>query len=316
MQDEQDRHDAEQSLPPSEQSGGHGGDPYNIRFYIEEPTGNVYRAEALSTTRVEDVATDFFEERNWPTRDQAGRPQRAVVEIVNQENPEQTTRVRGDQTLEEAGVRNDDTLRVHPESVAGLYNPHDRLRALILDYREVQALAASDPDNIILDANSEYNPTGYRITFHYPGVAMGTHGLEVTREHQVDIVLPANYPLVAPVVRWITPIFHPNISPQGAVCLGVLAERYMPGVGLAYIVRMLGDIVRYRNYDLHGVLNADAKKWAESEEGQLIIVNELEGIPLEQPLDILLSLAKQAVREATRSRVVFTPYNRFEQEGE
>src|SRR5262245_7436140 len=98
---------------PNEAAGQTGGEnPYSLRFYIEDPAGDVYRAEALSNTLVRDVATDFFEERAWPTRDQAGRPQRAVVERVDPNNPERSTRLRPDQTLHDAGVQQEDTLRV------------------------------------------------------------------------------------------------------------------------------------------------------------------------------------------------------------
>ncbi|MCG8352548.1 MAG: TraG/TraD/VirD4 family protein [Chloroflexales bacterium] len=70
-----------------EHTSAHGGaeqpppgrrEPYNIRFYIEDPAGDVYGAEALSTTQVGDVAADFFEERGWPTRGPNGQPQRGV----------------------------------------------------------------------------------------------------------------------------------------------------------------------------------------------------------------------------------------------
>jgi hypothetical protein len=114
-------------------------------------------------------------------------------------------------------------------------------------------------------------------------------------------------------VRWLTPIFHPNIHPRGGVCLGVLRERYTPGVGLAYLVRMLRDIVQYRNYDLEGVLNGEAARWAQSEEGQQMIVETLKGVPAEHLLGIA---ADQEQRAARGQRVRFTPWNRFQQEGE
>jgi hypothetical protein len=68
---------------------------------------------------VGDLAVDFFEERGQTSKDREGRPQRAVVERVAPENSERTERLRGDQTLHEAGVYDEDTLRVLPELVAG-----------------------------------------------------------------------------------------------------------------------------------------------------------------------------------------------------
>lgn len=99
--------------------------PYTIGFYIEEPAGAVYRAEAPSTTLIRDMAADFFEERGWP-----GWPrQRAVTERIDSENSERTERMNPNQTLHDAGVRDADTLRVLPESVAGCF-PGDTLISL------------------------------------------------------------------------------------------------------------------------------------------------------------------------------------------
>ena len=38
--------------------------------------------------------------------------------------------------------------------------------------------------------------------------------------HMAEVILGANYPREAPRVRWLAPIFHPNISASGVVCLG------------------------------------------------------------------------------------------------
>jgi hypothetical protein len=96
-------------------------EPYLIQFYIEEPSGDTYRAEAMSNTRVGDIATDFFEERNWPTRDASGQPVRAMVERVPSDHPGCTEWLCVDHTLEEANVHDGDTLRMkgvtmHPSS--------------------------------------------------------------------------------------------------------------------------------------------------------------------------------------------------------
>ncbi len=228
---------------------------------------------------------------------------------MDPENLERTNRLNPNNTLGEAGVRDNDTLRVLPESIAGAVNPHERLRALVVDQREVQALVASDPQHLTVKTNADHAPTRYLLTIRYPGVKPGDReDAELTDEHQVEIALPAAYPLSAPVVRWLTPIFHPNISHVGGhVCLGVLAERYLPGLGLAYLVRMLIDMARYRNYDLDGVYNLDAARWVRSAEGQETILR-LDGVPEEQPLDAQLNQARTEGRPRTR----FTRVNRFD----
>jgi ubiquitin-protein ligase len=309
--------EAEHSIPPGTSTGqgtGNARDPATIRFYIEDPTGDVYRAEALNDTLVRDVAADFFGERRWPAHDQAGRPQRAVVERVDPGNPERTERLRGDRTLHDAGVQDDDTLRVLPESVAGLFNPKERLRALVVDQRDVEALAEEDPEHIEIKPNAEYAATSYEIVFRCPGITMGARGIERIDEHRIDIQLPTDYPVAAPVVHWQTPIFHPNVSVRGTVCLGVLMHRYMPGLGLAYIVRMLRDIAQYRNYDMFSPYNREAADWAKTPEGQSAIAT-IGGVPAETVDKALSDLERQAARTQAGHRVTFERYNRFEQDG-
>lgn len=307
----------EQPFPPGSaegSSGGGGNEPHQIRFYIEDPTGDLYRTEALSDTLVRDLATDFFEERGWSSSDQAGRPQRAVVERVDPENMDSTERLRGDQTLHDAGVRDDDTLRVLPESVAGLFNPKERLRALVVDQREVEALAEDDPEHIEVETNTEYTPTFYTITFRCPGIVRSPAGhIERSSEHRVEITLPADYPVAAPWVRWVTPIFHPNVHPKGNVCLGALGDRYMPGLGLAYIVRMLRDIAQYRNYDMFNPFNKEAADWAQTPEGQETIA-AIGGVPAETVGEAVADAVRLEARRRAGRVVSFTRHQRFEQD--
>lgn len=288
---------------PDHTGSGQSGDaPQNRLFYIEDPAGDLYRANAMSNTLVRDMAADFFEERGWSSHDRSGRQQRAVAELIDPNDPTQSHRLRGDQTLDEAGIRDNSTVRVLPESVAGAVNPRDRLRALTVDHREVKALVAQDPQNITLWTNASHTPTLYRITFHYTSFCPGERNYtcpDLSTEHRVEIYLPANYPLEAPQVHWKTSIFHPNIHLDGRVCLGVLGKRYMPGLGLAYIVRMLADMVRYHNYDLDNAFNPKAKEWAESDEGQAHIL-AMGGAPKEAPLVTLLEHVRRAER-ATRT---------------
>jgi ubiquitin-conjugating enzyme (huntingtin interacting protein 2) len=47
----------------------------------------------------------------------------------------------------------------------------------------------------------------------------------------VDIVLPRNYPFEAPKLKFITPLWHPNVSSQtGAICLDILKDAWSPAL--------------------------------------------------------------------------------------
>ena len=88
------------------------------------------------------------------------------------------------------------------------------------------------------------------------------HGkVKVLDKHHVEIKLGASYPRTMPELRWITPIYHPNISEIGMVCLGGYGTHWVPSVQLDEFCNMLWDMLRYHNYDIRSPYNRDAALW-------------------------------------------------------
>ncbi len=80
-------------------------------------------------------------------------------------------------------------------------------------------------------------------------------------QHRVEIKLGASYPRSIPEIRWLTPIFHPNISEIGMVCLGGYGTHWVPSVQLDDLCVMLWDMARYHNYDIRSPYNREAALW-------------------------------------------------------
>lgn len=80
--------------------------------------------------------------------------------------------------------------------------------------------------------------------------------------HEVEIKLGASYPRTMPELRWLTPIYHPNISEIGLVCLGGYGTHWVPSLHLDELCVMLWDMARYHNYDIRSPYNRDAALWA------------------------------------------------------
>ena len=83
--------------------------------------------------------------------------------------------------------------------------------------------------------------------------------------HRVEIKLGASYPRTMPEIRWVTPIYHPNISEIGMVCLGGYGTHWVPSIQLDELCNMLWDMVRYHNYDIRSPYNRDAALWVASQ---------------------------------------------------
>ena len=112
-----------------------------VTILVEAPSGERFEATVPYATKLSRLAADFFESQGWPTQDRRGRGQRAVIELVNPNNPDDTKRLNGDLDIEESSVQDGDTLRIFPESIAGRVDQRARQNALISDHNEMQSLS-------------------------------------------------------------------------------------------------------------------------------------------------------------------------------
>jgi ubiquitin-protein ligase len=276
--------------------------PDQRKIFVEAPSGGRFAADIPCGTPLNKVAADFFESQGWPTVDGRGRGQRAVVEVVNPHNPGETKRLNGELDACRA-LEDGDTLRIFPESIAGAVDYRDRLGALVSDQNDMNSLCEWD-STISFTANKEHAPDSYEVTLHLTGfirLPPGEQQPETGDSHRIQIVLGADYPRLAPQVTWLTPLFHPNVQqPGGGVCLGVLQDRYLPGMGIARLVRMLAEMAQWRNFDAFNSLNQDAKDWATHTDNWPRI-RAIGGYPFQGPIALLL----REIERENRPRIVF-----------
>ncbi len=104
-------------------------------------------------------------------------------------------------------------------------------------------------------------PTQYVVSFQGRSLWRDRGKVKTLDTHRVDIKLGSSYPRTVPELRWITPIYHPNISEIGMVCLGGYGTHWVPSVQLDELCIMLWDMARYHNYDIRSPYNRDAALW-------------------------------------------------------
>lgn len=120
-------------------------------------------------------------------------------------------------------------------------------------------------ESSILDFQTRGSPVDhYVLTFHGRGLWKTDQGgtIEVRDEHVVHVQLGSSYPRMMPDLSWRTPMFHPNISAGGHVCLGGYGTHWVPSVQLDELCHMLWDMIRYANYDIKSPYNREASQWA------------------------------------------------------
>jgi ubiquitin-protein ligase len=107
--------------------------------------------------------------------------------------------------------------------------------------------------------------TRYLIQFQGKSLAREGGKVRPRDTHDVEIKLGASYPRTMPELRWLSPIYHPNISEVGLVCLGGYGTHWVPSLHLDELCTMLWEMARYQNYDLRSPYNRDAALWAASQ---------------------------------------------------
>lgn len=140
-----------------------------------------------------------------------------------------------------------------------MINPQRRMQRLQADYEGVlqihQSQGLIQVEQVLGDP-----PNRYLIRYTCRGIARVVDGRPFFSEmHQVVIELTATYPTSQPLLQWLTPIFHPNITPDGQrVCIGT----WYPAKKLPELIMMLGEMIQYKNYASHDPLYLEASLWA------------------------------------------------------
>ncbi|XP_068956467.1 ubiquitin-conjugating enzyme E2 C-like isoform X3 [Petaurus breviceps papuanus] len=44
--------------------------------------------------------------------------------------------------------------------------------------------------------------------------------------YKLSLEFPSDYPYNAPTVKFVTPCYHPNVDPQGNICLDILKDKW------------------------------------------------------------------------------------------
>ena len=123
-------------------------------------------------------------------------------------------------------------------------------------------LKLRDESSILRYTSSGTPVTRYLVEFRGRSLARERGKVVYQDRHEVEIKLGVSYPRTMPELRWITPIYHPNISEIGLVCLGGWGTHWVPSLHLDELCNMLWDMARYHNYDIRSPYNRDAALWA------------------------------------------------------
>jgi ubiquitin-protein ligase len=155
--------------------------------------------------------------------------------------------------MQEAGIPENDRIMLTADLTAGSMSVAQtpRMRRLKGDYELMMELAARS-DLISFRASSpnpSLPPERYIVTFKCKSIVdVDRQGNpKFSEHHQVEIYLHNQYPHRWPGMKWLTPIWHPNINHvNGSVCID--AAWWAASRSLDRLVIMLGEMLQYKNF--------------------------------------------------------------------
>ena len=140
--------------------------------------------------------------------------------------------------------------------------PYESPQTRRLKHDFTAMLKLREESSILRFTSSGTPVTRYLVEFRGRSLARERGKVVYQDRHEVEIKLGVSYPRTMPELRWITPIYHPNISEIGLVCLGGWGTHWVPSLHLDELCNMLWDMARYHNYDIRSPYNRDAALWA------------------------------------------------------
>ena len=233
--------------PGGDRASHPGGD---VPVTIVLPSGGARNAEVPDDVPVRELLAELTSMLELPTTGPDGRPMgyRLDSKALGRELAE-------DETLAAAGVPASDRLILTTDITAGSgpvrLDQSPRMRRLRADYDLMRDLAARS-DVISFEARPDrpgQPAERYIVTFRCRGI-VGVDRKGQPRygnKHQVEIYLHSQYPQRWPGMKWLTPIWHPNINHHnGSVCID--AAWWTAGRSLDRLVVMLGEMIQYKNF--------------------------------------------------------------------
>ncbi|KAG9389611.1 Ubiquitin--protein ligase [Carpediemonas membranifera] len=93
-------------------------------------------------------------------------------------------------------------------------------------------------------------------------------------QFRLELYIPDNYPMAPPKVRFLTPVWHPNVDRLGRICLNILTQNeWSPALQIRGVLLSIQALMSTPNPD-DPLNNAAAKVWIEEPEKAMQIAKE------------------------------------------
>ncbi len=220
----------------------------DLTVAIVLPNGGARMADVPDDVPIGELLGELVALLELPTVGPDGRPMgyRLDSKALGRELTEE-------ETLASALVPDEDRLILTTDITAGSVklDQSPRMRRLRGDYERMRQLEGRS-SLIEFEAQSIRKgvpPERYVVTFRCKSIVGITKKGEPKfgNHHQVEIYLHNQYPQRWPGLKWLTPIWHPNINHiNGSVCID--AAWWTAARSLDKLIVMMGEMLQYKNF--------------------------------------------------------------------
>ena len=169
-------------------------------------------------------------------------------------------------TIQQVGIQEGDVIQLHVKHEGKKKMNHSK-QILLKEYRGLIDLEENSNGMIDFRVSNDYRK--YTISVKGVETIVGTIRENIVKSdyHVFTIDLPPKYPLQSPIIRFNSPIFHPNWSSDGKVDYGVWWRS--GDKKLSIIVTNIIDMMTFNIIDTHSPLNQNANEWYTRNKGNM-----------------------------------------------
>jgi ubiquitin-protein ligase len=221
----------------------------DISVSIVMPSGGTRVAEVPDDVPIHDLMSELTSLLELPTTGPDGRPMgyRLDSKALGRE-------LKDSETLSAAGIPQNDRLMLTADITAGgviSVAGSPRMRRLKADFALMNELVSRSDLISFRSISSAPNlpPEKYIVTFKCKSIVDVDRAgnPKFANHHQVEIYLHNQYPQRWPGMKWLTPIWHPNINHlNGSVCID--AAWWTASRSLDRLIVMLGEMLQWKNF--------------------------------------------------------------------
>ena len=123
-----------------------------------------------------------------------------------------------------------------------------------------------ETQRLIAEPVAGISATPYQDNLRYFAVAIEGPGDSPYERgvFQLELFLPADYPMAPPKVRFLTKIYHPNVDKLGRICLDILKDKWSPALQIRTVLLSIQALLSAPNPD-DPLDNTVAEVWKKNE---------------------------------------------------